>query len=400
MPAPALATMSSLQVVLFGEHDVAFRTEVEIAFFQAHAPEAFLLFLVLAWVIGHVLNSVRSYWTVPSCEVRPAGMRFYPFVTFFSQRAVGFSTPGALNGLLIANSFAYCRGVHQPSEAPFHHAQAPPIAAARWVRDLVRTRATQWPTVHRGIKCTPDWTGGRTYHDDDKKNDCFRKYKNAAQSYEDHAAFLQKARYASLFELKSTDYQGWAKGLKKAGYATDPNYPSKLITLIERYELHNLDRGVDVAYKPAKPSGNTSTRSTSTSNPNSSQRSRSEGQVITFGTGRSIEQFEGRIKFVRAKEGESFRDLAQQLEMTHGMIARWNDMDKNSTLKAGQVIYIQPKRNAAKSAKVHTGATGETLWDVSQKYGVKLARLSKFNGLPEDTRLSEGQQVLLRKAKK
>ncbi|MBP7155849.1 MAG: glucosaminidase domain-containing protein [Flavobacteriales bacterium] len=253
---------------------------------------------------------------------------------------------------------------------------------------------------HFGIKCTPDWTGGRTYHDDDKKNDCFRKYKNAAQSYEDHAAFLQKARYASLFELKSTDYQGWAKGLKKAGYATDPNYPSKLITLIERYELHNLDRGVDVAYKPAKPSGNTSTRSTSTSNPNSSQRSRSEGQVITFGTGRSIEQFEGRIKFVRAKEGESFRDLAQQLEMTHGMIARWNDMDKNSTLKAGQVIYIQPKRNAAKSAKVHTGATGETLWDVSQKYGVKLARLSKFNGLPEDTRLSEGQQVLLRKAKK
>ena len=253
---------------------------------------------------------------------------------------------------------------------------------------------------HFGIKCTPDWTGGRTYHDDDKKNDCFRKYKNAAQSYEDHAAFLQKARYASLFELRSTDYQGWAKGLKKAGYATDPNYPSKLITLIERYELHNLDRGVDVAYKPAKPSGNTSARTTSTSKPNIAQRSRSGGQVITFGTGRAIEQFEGRIKFVRAKEGETFRDLAQQLEMTHGMIARWNDMDKNSTLKAGQVIYIQPKRNAAKSAKVHNGAAGETLWDVSQKYGVKLARLSKYNGIPEETRLSEGQQVLLKKGRK
>lgn len=251
---------------------------------------------------------------------------------------------------------------------------------------------------HFGIKCTPDWTGGRTYHDDDKKNDCFRKYKNAAQSYEDHATFLQKSRYASLFELKSTDYQGWAKGLKKAGYATDPNYPSKLIALIERYELHNLDKGIDVAYKP-KPSTSSSRTSSSTKS-SAPPRTRSGGQVITFGTGRAIEQFEGRIKFVRAKEGETFRDLAQQLEMTHGMIARWNDMDKNATLKAGQVIYIQPKRSGAKSAKVHVAASGETLWDVSQQYGVKLKRLSKYNGIPEDARLSSGQKIDLRKVRR
>ena len=104
---------------------------------------------------------------------------------------------------------------------------------------------------HFGIKCTPDWTGGKSYHDDDKKDDCFRKYKDAAQSYEDHAKFLQKPRYASLFELKPTDYEGWARGLKKAGYATDPAYPQKLISLIERYRLNDLDRGVDVTYKPA-----------------------------------------------------------------------------------------------------------------------------------------------------
>ena len=92
---------------------------------------------------------------------------------------------------------------------------------------------------HFGIKCTPDWTGGRTYHDDDKKDDCFRKYKNAEQSYEDHAKFLQRSRYAFLFELEPTDYKGWAKGLKKAGYATDPAYPQKLISLIERYHLND-----------------------------------------------------------------------------------------------------------------------------------------------------------------
>jgi hypothetical protein len=77
---------------------------------------------------------------------------------------------------------------------------------------------------HFGIKCTPDWTGGKSYHDDDAKNECFRKYNDAAQSYEDHAKFLQRSRYASLFELKPTDYKGWAHGLKKAGYATADIY--------------------------------------------------------------------------------------------------------------------------------------------------------------------------------
>ena len=88
---------------------------------------------------------------------------------------------------------------------------------------------------HFGIKCTPDWTGGKVYHDDDKKDDCFRKYKRDEDSFEDHSKFLMKPRYAGLFELKPTDYKGWAHGLKKAGYATDPRYPAKLIDLIERY---------------------------------------------------------------------------------------------------------------------------------------------------------------------
>jgi hypothetical protein len=224
---------------------------------------------------------------------------------------------------------------------------------------------------HFGIKCTPDWTGGRTYHDDDKKNDCFRKYRDAAQSYEDHAKFLQKPRYASLFELKPTDYKGWAQGLKKAGYATDPNYPRKLIELIERYELANLDKGIDVSYKPSsKPAAKPAA---------SKPRGRNTvgGETITIGAGREVEQFEGRIKFVRAKGGENFRKLADELEMTHGMLARWNDMDKNATLAEGQVVFIQPKRNAAKGANVHVVRAGETLWSISQEHGVKLKKLAQ-----------------------
>jgi LysM repeat protein len=244
---------------------------------------------------------------------------------------------------------------------------------------------------HFGIKCTPDWTGGRTYHDDDKKDDCFRVYKDAAQSYEDHAKFLQRPRYAALFELKATDYQGWAHGLKKAGYATDPRYPQKLIELIERYQLHNLDQGVDVAYKP-KPETRPAIRQTHGRKP--------APEEITVGRGRSVEVFEGRIKYVTAKQGDSFRKLAADLEMTHGMLARWNDMDKEAGLTEGQRIYIQPKRNASKTTEVHVAHAGESLWGVSQQHGIKLNKLAKYNGLAPDAELSEGQRIALRKPKR
>lgn len=245
---------------------------------------------------------------------------------------------------------------------------------------------------HFGIKCTPDWTGGKTYHDDDAKGECFRKYKDAAQSYDDHAKFLQRKRYEALFELKPTDYKGWAHGLKKAGYATDPNYAPKLITLIERYELQKLDRGVDVSYKPS---------GTATPAPNrSGRRPSGGGEVITIGAGRTVDVFEGRIKYVQVKEGENFGKLARVVELTPGLLARWNDLPKDATLSEGQRIYIQPKRNASKTNPTHTARDGESLWSVSQEYGVKLAKLAKYNGLDKDARLQAGQKVHLRKPKR
>lgn len=108
---------------------------------------------------------------------------------------------------------------------------------------------------HFGIKCH-DWTGKRIYHDDDKKGECFRKYKEAKTSFRDHSLFLtQRKRYAKLFDLKPGDYKSWAKGLKSAGYATDKKYPQKLISLIERYELYKFDDEilkVDRLVKPKK----------------------------------------------------------------------------------------------------------------------------------------------------
>jgi LysM repeat protein len=246
---------------------------------------------------------------------------------------------------------------------------------------------------HFGIKCTPDWDGGKVYHDDDRKNDCFRKYRRAEDSFEDHSQFLQRPRYAALFALKPTDYKGWAHGLKKAGYATDPRYPQKLIDLIERYGLDKLDKGIDVTYvpnvsasKPAKgrgkPARNKPTR---------------DDNTVTIGSGREVLVSDAHVKFVRAKQGETAEVIAKQLEQMPGWIAGWNDMARDQKLDEGQVVYIQPKRNKSKAAEFHVAEAGETLWGISQRYGVKLDKLAKYNGVGIADAVQPGQKVWLRK---
>ncbi len=243
---------------------------------------------------------------------------------------------------------------------------------------------------HFGIKCTPNWTGGKMYQDDDKKNDCFRKYKDASQSFEDHSDFLMRPRYASLFQLKPTDYKGWAHGLKKCGYATDPEYPQKLITLIERYDLANFDRGVDVQYgsttKPASP-GRTS------------RKKNSEDNTVTIGNSRPVELFDGRIKYVRAKRGETVQDIANEIEQMPGSVAGWNDVAKDATFSEGEVVYIQPKRNKSKDVESCVAQSGETLWSISQRHGVKLKKLAKYNHMEATDAVKAGQTVWLRKHK-
>lgn len=95
---------------------------------------------------------------------------------------------------------------------------------------------------HFGIKCTTDWKGKGYYKDDDQKDDCFRVYSNPEESFKDHSEFLKRKRYAALFELDKNDYEGWAKGLKAAGYATNPKYPDLLINIILKNNLQQYDR--------------------------------------------------------------------------------------------------------------------------------------------------------------
>lgn len=245
---------------------------------------------------------------------------------------------------------------------------------------------------HFGIKCTPDWTGGKMYHDDDKKDDCFRKYKEAAQSFEDHSKFLQRPRYASLFELKPTDYKGWAHGLKKCGYATDPHYPQKLIDLVDRYGLYKLDQGIDVVYA-SKPER---VPAPATGKP-SRKRPGDNDNVVTIGNSRQVQKFEGRIKYVRAKKGEPLRHIADEIEQMPGLVAGWNDLPKDAMLEEGQIVYIQPKRNKSRTTEFHVAEQGETLWGISQRYGVKLKKIAGYNHLGIADTLRTGQKVWLRK---
>jgi len=165
---------------------------------------------------------------------------------------------------------------------------------------------------HFGIKCHSNWTGQTIKHDDDKSQECFRKYDDAADSFRDHSFFLtSRSRYGNLFKLPKDDYKSWAKGLRKAGYATDPKYPDKLITLIEKYSLHQYDQ--EVLEKTENIDNNTGT---STSNPNE----------------------EIRIHIVA--QGDTLYNISKRYDMSVEELKKLNNLYSN-TISIGQRLKIR-----------------------------------------------------------
>lgn len=240
---------------------------------------------------------------------------------------------------------------------------------------------------HFGIKCHKSWKGKTFTHDDDRPNECFRKYKNAEQSFYDHSDFLAKgSRYAFLFELKITDYKGWARGLKKAGYATDPRYARLLISIIERYQLYKFDNGKyeDVDFKEGKSKEDYILA-----------ENVEDYEINPFG---NDVQNENRINFIIAKEGDSFEDIAERYDMRTWQLYKYNEITKGVEPKAGERIYLQPKRRKADvKYKFHTVKEGETMYSISQRYGIKLKRLYRLNRLEMGTKVNVGDRLSLRK---
>ncbi len=234
---------------------------------------------------------------------------------------------------------------------------------------------------HFGIKCHSDWKGKRVYHDDDAKGECFRKYKSVYESYIDHSEFLvNKKRYASLFELKITDYKSWAKGLKKAGYATDPKYAHRLIDIIEKNKLYLLDE--DKYWK--KPTSN----------------SGDDNFVITTYNTHVVDYNNG-IKYIRVEEGDSFESVSEEFGLRPWELYHYNDLPKSANMQEQRYIYIQGKKGKAHKKHVyHVVKDGEDLHYISQKYGVKMSKLRKFNRLSDTDKIKRGDKLNLRKKKK
>jgi len=251
---------------------------------------------------------------------------------------------------------------------------------------------------HFGIKCH-DWKGKKVYHDDDKKGECFRKYDKASDSFADHSNFLLRNRYASLFELDIKDYKGWAKGLKKCGYATDPSYAKRLIDLIEKNELYRFD---DEYYAVKKDQLATteieSEKGSSTKKETKAKANKGSGipTTINLSNARNVSVSSNKIKFVTAKEGDTPESIAENLDLPKWVIRKYNDLESDATISTGDIIYIQPKRGKAQSNK-HTVKQGETMRSISQLHGIKLKSLYKKNNLKLGSKPSVGTTLSLRK---
>lgn len=245
---------------------------------------------------------------------------------------------------------------------------------------------------HFGIKCHNTWTGNKIYQDDDEKNECFRKYTSAKESFEDHSDFLvNMKRYASLFQLNSRDYKGWAEGLKEAGYATNPKYPERLIKIIEDNKLYEFDKG--------KSYHRNNIDTTNTKHNYKRQKLNDVDNFSFTSSGREI-KLNNRIKYVLAKTGDTPDALAKELDIFTWQLLRYNDLTNDSILRQGQLIYIQPKRNKAEFGKnTHTVKDGETLYTISRFYGIKLIKLMKKNNINANDSISAGTILNLRKQK-
>lgn len=249
-----------------------------------------------------------------------------------------------------------------------------------------RSRLAREGNNHFGIKCHKDWKGRRMYHDDDARGECFRVYRSVEQSFEDHSNFLRGARrYAFLFDLSPTDYKGWAHGLKKAGYATDPNYARLLIRIIEEEELWQLDRGVEVEIAP----------------PRVAQRDApATGSKVVVRLGGSRPVFvRNRVEYIVVAPHDTYQSLTRAMEMMPWELARYNELPARELPPPGTELYVQPKRRrAARGCQTHVVERGETLYSIAQKYAVKTSSLRRRNHLQSsDTALEEGQLIYLRK---
>ena len=229
---------------------------------------------------------------------------------------------------------------------------------------------------HFGIKCH-GWQGRTIYHDDDYRGECFRAYSSPYESYEDHSRFLANSqRYRSLFSLKKTDYQGWARGLKAAGYATNPRYANQLIELIQLYRLYQYDSAKDYDHFLSE---HTKDRPV-------------QGKQL-----HPIKMY-NKNYYVYARRGDTFRLLGEETGISYRKLAKYNERHKNDPLREGEIVWLKKKqKRAPKDYKDHLYYVrqGDSMYSIAQKYGIRVKSLYRLNRLRPDYELHVGDALRL-----
>jgi LysM repeat protein len=279
---------------------------------------------------------------------------------------------------------------------------------------------------HFGIKCRDDWKGPVVYHDDDSRHECFRSYATAADSYRDHSEFLRRSnRYAFLFDMDPTDYEGWAYGLKKAGYATNIRYPQILIKLVRDYNLQQYSLIAMGKMKPSEevvltmpglapvtaiaadgvPEGAEGVKVTEESKgragaaANEAMRGRGAGAGMGGAVQQEVAYPEGQFqinktKVIYAQAGASLLAVANQYNISLPRLLEFNDMKEEDVLVKGQLIFLQRKRRTG-SIAVHVVRDGENLYDISQSEGIRYQDMLEMNQLTPGSRPAVGEKIYL-----
>lgn len=232
---------------------------------------------------------------------------------------------------------------------------------------------------HFGIKCH-GWKGKKIYKDDDAKDECFRAYQTAEESFKDHSLFLEKnSRYDFLFIYEQSDYKSWAKGLKKAGYATNPKYPRLLIDIIEKYNLQELDQLNQPLISPE--------------------------EVIALSVNkksvskRTIKMHQKGVKYIEVKKGDTFYSIGQEIGLTLMQLNRYNDFgNKKDFLNVGDFVYVQPKkrRNIFKKEEIHIERS-ISMNQLAQLYAINAKSIKRLNKITEnEMTFSKGEKITLR----
>lgn len=248
---------------------------------------------------------------------------------------------------------------------------------------------------HFGIKCHREWQGKRAKHTDDARNECFRSYGSWQESYEDHSLFLKRPRYARLFSLRTDDYIGWARGLQEAGYATNKGYANMLIKMIETYELYTFDHSEYPTWwtqagkpKRSKERGQEMARKPKRQEQQTSQASRVDMRPVYKSYG---------LLYVIANEGDTFKSLSQELDISVRRLTRYNEVPQDFTLQEGDIIYLERKNRSAKRPyEHHIVRIGDSMHSIAQRYGMRIDRLYQINKLDDEYVPLEGDTLKLR----